>query len=146
MAAGRRVADIGAGGIVAVLVLKDAVQHQELLAAAMGVRREVAVPGVADDGGGAGHLVPDAVEHAAVHPGDGEGVQSSRAACTAARAPKSALRFMSDVFRHAPRKRGSRGSAADLAALGSRFRGNDETWAQSRDAGRIILGQGSQIA
>ena len=70
VAAGRRIADIGAGGIVAMLVLEDAVEHQELLAAAMGVRREMAVRGVADDRGGARHLVPDAVEHAAVHAWD----------------------------------------------------------------------------
>src|SRR5205807_1535022 len=33
-------------------------------------------------------------------PGIGEGVQSSRAECTAARTPKSALRFISKVYRH----------------------------------------------
>jgi hypothetical protein len=56
-----------------VLVLKDAVKHQELLAAAVGVGREMAVRGVVDDGGGARHLVPDAVEHAPVHPLDRRG-------------------------------------------------------------------------
>jgi hypothetical protein len=53
------------------LVLEDAVQHEELLAPAMGVRREMAVRGVANDRGRARHLIPDAVEHSPVDPGDG---------------------------------------------------------------------------
>src|SRR5947209_10421152 len=42
-------------------------------------------------------------------PGIGEGVHSRRAACTAARMPKSALRFMTDVFPH-PRESGRPGA------------------------------------
>src|SRR5260370_3224414 len=42
-------------------------------------------------------------------PGIGEGIQSSRAECTAARAPKSALRFISKVYRH-PRESGGPGA------------------------------------
>jgi hypothetical protein len=52
-------------------VLKYAIQHQELLAAAMGVRWEPAVRSVANDRGRARHFITDAVEHSPVDPGDG---------------------------------------------------------------------------
>src|SRR5271167_914451 len=71
VAAGWRVANVSARRIVAVLVLEDAVEHQELLAPAMGVRRETTVRGVANDRGRARHLIPDAVEHSPFDPGDG---------------------------------------------------------------------------
>src|SRR5215472_7248606 len=71
VAAGRRVANISARGVVAMLVLKDALQHQELLAAAVGVGREAAARGVTDDRGRARHLIADAVEHSPIHPGNG---------------------------------------------------------------------------
>src|SRR5271169_2737221 len=48
VAAGRRVANVSARRIVAMIVLEGAVQHQELLAPAMGVRREMTVRGVAN--------------------------------------------------------------------------------------------------
>ena len=51
------------------LVLEHAVEDQEFLAAAMDVGRESGCWGIADDAGGAGDLVADPVEHAAVDPG-----------------------------------------------------------------------------
>src|SRR5260370_15963442 len=56
-------------------------------------------------------------------PGIGEGIQSSRAECTAARAPKSALRFISKVYRH-PRESGGPGAQpVTLAAWVGAFAG-----------------------
>ena len=52
------------------LVLENAVQDQELLAAAMGVGREVAVRRIAHDRGRARHFIADAVQHAPVDSGD----------------------------------------------------------------------------
>ena len=51
------------------LVLKDAFNDDELLAAGMGVRREVAARRAADDGGSARHLIPDPVKHTALDTG-----------------------------------------------------------------------------
>ena len=61
---------VGGLRIVAVLVLKYTIQHQELLAATMRVRREPAVRGVADDRGRARYFIADAVEHTPVDPGN----------------------------------------------------------------------------
>src|SRR5215472_13663748 len=85
VATGRWVADISARGVVAVLILKYAVQHQELLAATVGVGREAAVRGVADDRGRARHLIADAVEHSSVDTGNGRRrpVQAGRVNCRA---------------------------------------------------------------
>ena len=66
----RRIADVGPGREVAVLVLKDAVEDQKLLAAAVGMSRETAVGHIANDRGGARHLAADAVEHPPVDAGD----------------------------------------------------------------------------
>jgi len=70
MAGGRRVANISPRRVVAVLVLKHAIKHQELLAATMRVRRETAVPCVTDDRGRARHFITDAVEHSPIDPGN----------------------------------------------------------------------------
>ena len=112
------------------LVLKHTVQHQELLAATMRMRSEPAVWAVAHDGGRARHFIADAVEHSPVHPRNGDGVQSSRAAWTAARALKSELRFMPGLRlwrslgkERASRPLGDRLSAASVskpAAIGDR--------------------------
>ena len=71
MARGGRVADVGAHRVVAMLVLKHAFEHDELLAPAVRVRREMASRRVAHDGSGARHLVANAIEHAPLHAGDG---------------------------------------------------------------------------
>src|SRR5216683_1402947 len=65
VAGARRVADIGAGGIVAALVAEHAVEHEYLLAAAMLVPLEAAAGGVAHQGGGARHLAAVALQHLA---------------------------------------------------------------------------------
>ena len=88
---GRRIADVGADRKVAVFVREHALEHEELLAAAMGVRREAGSRRVADDRSRARHLVADAIEHAPLDPGDWRGVHGSRAAWTAARCEKSAF-------------------------------------------------------
>ena len=66
MARGRRIANIGTGRIIAVLVLKHAVEHQKLFATAMRVRREAAGRCVPNHGRRSGHLITDAIEHAPV--------------------------------------------------------------------------------
>ena len=65
MIGARRIADIGAGGILAKLVAEHAVEHQDLLAAAMLVPLEPAAGGVAHQAGGARHLGTVAFEHLA---------------------------------------------------------------------------------
>src|SRR5258708_7750453 len=70
MRGGWRIADIRAGRKVAVLVLEHAVEHEELFAAAMRVRREAGAQGVAHDRGRARHLAAHAIEHAALDAGD----------------------------------------------------------------------------
>ena len=74
----RRVANVGAGREIALLVLEHAVEYQELLAAAMGVGGEAAIRGIAHDAGGAGDLAADPVEHAAVHAGRRRGLPGQR--------------------------------------------------------------------
>ena len=69
----RRIAHIAARRIVAALVLEDAVQHQNLLAAGMAMGGKGAAGGVAHDGGGAGFLPADAEQHAPLHPRCGTG-------------------------------------------------------------------------
>ena len=64
-----RVADIGSGRKIAVLVLKHAIEHKKFLTAAMHMRREVAPWCVADDRGGTRDLVTNPVEHASLHTG-----------------------------------------------------------------------------
>ena len=59
-----RIANIGTDRIVAMLVLKDAVEDEELLAAAVHVARERTAGRIADDRGGPSLLVADAKEHA----------------------------------------------------------------------------------
>jgi hypothetical protein len=53
------------------LVAEGAVEHQELLAAAVGVAGKLRAGVVAHDAGGAGHFVADAVQPVAVHAGFG---------------------------------------------------------------------------
>ena len=65
----RRIAHVHAGAEVAVLVGEHALQHEELLAAAVDVRIEGAVRRVAHDAGGARHLLAVALQHAPVHAG-----------------------------------------------------------------------------
>ena len=69
MARLRRVADIRTGRKIAALVLKDALEHDIFLAAAMGVGGEGTIRIIADDRRRAGNLVADPVEHAAVNAG-----------------------------------------------------------------------------
>ena len=64
---GRRVAHIGACGIVAVFILKHALQDDKFFAAGMGMRREIAARRIAHDRRGACHLVTDPVEHTPIH-------------------------------------------------------------------------------
>ena len=73
MPRGRRVAHVGARRVIAMLILEHAVEYQELFAAAMGVRREMAVRRVAHDRCGARDLFADAVEHPPIDPGHGRG-------------------------------------------------------------------------
>src|SRR5271156_2376346 len=71
MARGRRITDVGASGKVAVLVLKNTVEHQELFAPIMGMRWESAAGCIAYDRGGAGDLLADTVEHPPLDPRNG---------------------------------------------------------------------------
>ena len=65
----RRIADIGAGRVVTVFVLKDAIQDEKLLTSGMDVRRERAARCISDDRCRPGNLIADPVEHAAVDTG-----------------------------------------------------------------------------
>jgi hypothetical protein len=67
MAGGRRIADVAARRIVAMLVLEHAVEHKELLTAVVHVHGEVAGGCIADDRCRARDLIADAVEHAPVN-------------------------------------------------------------------------------
>src|SRR5690242_8085887 len=62
----RRIADITPCREVSVLVLKDAVQDNELFAARVNMRREPAVGGITDDRCRPRHFAPDPVEHTTV--------------------------------------------------------------------------------
>src|SRR5437879_3611655 len=66
MARARRIAHISAGGIVALLVGEYAVQHEELLAAAVLMGIEGAPRSVANDAGRPSNLAPVALEHLAL--------------------------------------------------------------------------------
>jgi hypothetical protein len=63
MARVRRIADVGSDRIVAMLILKYAIQDEELLTASMHVRRETAFRRVSNDGRGTGHFLADSIEH-----------------------------------------------------------------------------------
>ena len=65
------IAQVGAGAVIAVLIREGAFQHQNFLAAAMGVALKTATGGVAHDRGGPGHLAPAAIEQASFHPRQG---------------------------------------------------------------------------
>lgn len=67
MTRNRRVANVGAGRKVTMLILKDPVQNDELLAATVGVRRELAVRCVSNHRGRPRHLITQAVQHATLH-------------------------------------------------------------------------------
>src|SRR5262249_52713551 len=62
----RWIADIGAGRIVAMLVLKNAVEDDEFLAASMGMARKGAAWRITHDRCGAGLLVTDTEQHAPI--------------------------------------------------------------------------------
>ncbi|GAC1629121.1 MAG: hypothetical protein NVS9B10_19870 [Nevskia sp.] len=68
-----RTAQIAAGRVRAELVLEHAVEHQDLLAAAMRVRREARARRVAHDARRARHFIAVAFEPAAQHAGLGRG-------------------------------------------------------------------------
>src|SRR5262249_7190111 len=67
------VADVRAHRVLAVLVLEHAFEHQELLAAAVPVRGEVALRCVADDRGGSRNLLTDSIQHAPLDATHGRG-------------------------------------------------------------------------
>ncbi len=69
VAGGRRVADIGAGREIAVFVLKDAVEDDELFATSVRVGGEFRPRRVSHDAGRARDFVADPVKHAAVDAG-----------------------------------------------------------------------------
>src|SRR6516164_5234751 len=79
-------------------VLKYPIQHQELLTAAMHMRREVAVWSVADDRSGARDLVAHAVQHAPMNTGHRGGNPVERG-CVDAR-PAAEVRV--EMHRHPP--------------------------------------------
>jgi hypothetical protein len=56
-------------GVIAVLVLEDAFEDDELLAAAVRVGGEMTVGGISDDRRCARHFIADAIEHAALDAG-----------------------------------------------------------------------------
>ena len=56
-----------------VLVLEDALKNKEFFPAAMNMGREMAAGSVANDGGRAGDLVANPVEHSPVNAGDRRG-------------------------------------------------------------------------
>src|SRR5215471_4222700 len=68
-----RVANIRSGREIAMGVLEHPVKDQELLAAAVSMRREMAMRRVPDDRGSARHLIPDAIQHASVDAFDRRG-------------------------------------------------------------------------
>ena len=67
MLAGWRVAHVGPCREITVLVLKHAIQDDELFPAGVGVGRERTAGRIADDGCRASYLAADAVQHAPVH-------------------------------------------------------------------------------
>ncbi len=78
---GRRIADIGARRIIAMLILEGPFEDDELLTASMGVLGKSAALGVADDRGRPRHFIADPIEHPPVdafhrrrHPGELAGV------------------------------------------------------------------------
>ena len=75
-----RIADVAACGKVSGFVLKDAVENQDFLAALVDVGGEAATGCEANDGRRAGDFVSQPVQHAALHPGTGDGDQGVRAA------------------------------------------------------------------
>ena len=68
------VANVSARGVVAVLVLEDALQHQKFFAARVGVGTELAAWRITHDAGGLCHLVAYAVQHAPRHARHGRGL------------------------------------------------------------------------
>lgn len=62
----RWIANVRAGGIIAMLILEYTLEHEEFFPALMRVAREVGMRSVADDGGGARHLPTDPIQHAAL--------------------------------------------------------------------------------
>src|SRR5689334_3104677 len=67
----RRVADVAASGIAAVVVLKNPIEHEKLLAAWMPVRGERRVGGVANDRCRHGLLAAQPEQHAPLDAGGG---------------------------------------------------------------------------
>ena len=65
------VAQVGADRVVAGLVRKHTLEHQDFLAAAVGVRIKARAGCITHHAGGTCHLVAHAVEQAALHPGQG---------------------------------------------------------------------------
>ena len=68
-----RVADIRTDRVVAVLVLEDSLDHEELFSAFVRMCREMAARRVSDDRGRSCHLVADTIEHAAFDSRHGRG-------------------------------------------------------------------------
>src|SRR5579883_743312 len=78
MARPRRIAQIGAGGIVAMLVGEDAVEDEDFLAAAMLVRGKAAAGREADKARRPRHLAAVALQHLALDAGLGRGGPGQR--------------------------------------------------------------------
>lgn len=77
MARARRIAQISARRIIAVLIREHAVEHEDLLAAVMHVFIKAGTGGVTHDAGGARDLITDPVEHGAGRRRRGEGLAKS---------------------------------------------------------------------
>ncbi len=74
-----RVANVGAGGKIAVVVGEGAVEHQELFAAGMFMGREPAARGIAAEAGRARDLVAVALQQATLDAGERRGDPWQRA-------------------------------------------------------------------
>ena len=66
---GRRIADVGAGRELAVLILEHAVEDEKFLPAVVRMRGKMATGCVANDRCGSGHLIAYAIQHAPLDPG-----------------------------------------------------------------------------
>jgi hypothetical protein len=60
MRCARWIAEIAAGGIIAMFVLEDSIEHKDFLASPMSVAREDAAGSITDNRCRTGDLVPDA--------------------------------------------------------------------------------------